>query len=80
MEDSSDNFLGPDFLCHPVVVGSTIPKTILNKLKANLIIEEIDEFMKQANKSVAGIDGLTNCFITLWVCFTMWPVYLIKGY
>ncbi len=46
-----------------IVKESKIPANLARELDLPISINELDESVKQGNKSAAGIDGLSNCFI-----------------
>jgi len=56
-------FLGPEICVTRLVQESKIPEIKKTELERDISIEELDVSALQGNKSAAGMDGLSNCFI-----------------
>jgi hypothetical protein len=58
-----------------IVKESKIPTNLARELDLPISIIELDESAKQGNKSAAGMDGLSNCFIKKFWQFLRIPVH-----
>jgi hypothetical protein len=64
-----EEFLGPEICNSALVRDSKIPLNKRNKLEMPITIEELDISAAQGNRSAAGMDGLSICFIKKF-----WPL------
>jgi hypothetical protein len=65
-----EEFLGPEILSNRVVIDSKLREEEQNLFEGDLTLEELDDSVKEANKSACGSDGITNCFIKrFWYIF-----------
>jgi hypothetical protein len=62
-EDCIENFLGPDICNNPIVTGSKIPQNLRDSFEEPISLAELDESAGQGDRSAAGLDGISNCFI-----------------
>jgi len=62
-EGCIEEFLGPEICNSAIVRDSKIPLNKRNELEQPITIEELDISAAQGNRSAAGMDGLSNCFI-----------------
>ena len=59
-----EQFLGPDIINHPSVLGMKLSQEERTKLDAPITLAELDAAIKAANKrSAPGIDGVSNVMI-----------------
>jgi hypothetical protein len=58
-----EEFLGQEILNSPLVQGNRLTLVEAAVLEGPLTLLELDESVRQANKSACGSDGLTNLFI-----------------
>ncbi len=58
-----EQFLGAEICNSKIVRESKIPRNLSRELDLPISLTELDESVKQGNKSAAGMDGLSNCFI-----------------
>ena len=86
-EDEPDNlqgcieqFLGPDICNSKIVRESKIPRNLARELDLPISLNELDESVKQGNKSAAGMDGLSNCFIKKFWHYLRIPVHRYTTY
>ncbi len=63
VEGCIENFLGAEILNSRLVRDSKIPADKAEELERDITIEELDISVLQGNRSAAGMDGLSNCFI-----------------
>jgi hypothetical protein len=63
VEGCIENFLGVEILNSQLVRDSKIPAEKAAELERDITIEELDISVLQGNRSAAGMDGLSNCFI-----------------
>ncbi len=63
IEGCIENFLGPEILNSQLIRDSTLPPDKVRDLETDITIEELDQSVQQGNRSAAGMDGLSNCFI-----------------
>ena len=70
VEGCIEEFLGPDILNSSIVRDSKIPQELAQDLERDVSMEELDVSALQGNRSAAGMDGLSNCFIKrYWLYF-----------
>jgi len=62
-ENCIEEFLGPEICNSNIVRDSKLPAQKAAELEQDITIEELDISAMQGNKSAAGMDGLSNCFI-----------------
>jgi hypothetical protein len=70
-----EQFLGAEICNSKIVRESKIPRNLSRELDLPISITELDESVKQGNKSAAGMDGLSNCFIKNFRNFLRLPVH-----
>jgi hypothetical protein len=70
-----EQFLGAEICNSKIVRESKIPRNLSHELDQHISISELDESVKQGNKSPAGMDGLSNCFIKKCWHFLRVPVH-----
>jgi hypothetical protein len=58
-----ENFLGQEICENKIVRDSKIPRRLAQELESPISLAELDISVKQGNRSAAGMDGLSNCFI-----------------
>jgi hypothetical protein len=63
VEGCIEEFLGPDIVNSRLVQDSKISLNQKLDLETDFTIEELDVSAMQGNRSAAGMDGLSNCFI-----------------
>jgi len=68
-------FLGDEICNSPIVNASKVPLFIKDELELEISLIELDESVKQGNKSAAGRDGLNNGFIKKHWEFLRVPLY-----
>ena len=80
IEGCIENFLGPEILNSQLVRDSRLPPDKVRDLEADITIEELDLSVQQGNRSAAGMDGLSNCFIKRYWKYFRKPLhrYLLK--
>ncbi len=67
-EGCIEEFLGPEICNSAIVRDSKIPLNKRNELELPVTIEELDVSAAQGNRSAAGMDGWSNCFIKKFGC------------
>jgi hypothetical protein len=70
-----EQFLGADICNSKIVRESKIPRNLSRELDQPISLAELDESVKQGNKSAAGMDRLSNCFIKNFWHFLRVPVH-----
>jgi hypothetical protein len=80
VEGCIENFLGAEILNSRLVRDSKIPADKAAELERDITIEELDISVLQGNRSAAGMDGLSNCFIKRYWKYFRTPLhrYLLK--
>jgi hypothetical protein len=75
-----EQFLGAEICNNKIVKESKIPANLARELDLPISLIELDESVKQGNKSAAGMDGLSNCFIKKFWRFLRIPVHRYTTY
>jgi hypothetical protein len=75
-----EQFLGLDICNSKIVRESKIPRNLSRELDLPISLTELDESVKQGNKSAAGMDGLSNCFIKKFWHYLRIPVHRYTTY
>jgi hypothetical protein len=75
-----EQFLGAEICNNKIVKESKIPANLARELDLPISLTELDESVKQGNKSAAGMDGLSNCFIKKFWRFLRIPVHRYTTY
>jgi hypothetical protein len=75
-----EQFLGAEICNSKIVRESKIPRNLSRELDLPISLNELDESVKQGNKSAAGMDGLSNCFIKKFWHFLRVPVHRYATY
>jgi hypothetical protein len=80
VEGCIENFIGAEILNSRLVRDSKIPADKAEELERDITIEELDISVLQGNRSAAGMDGLSNCFIKRYWKYFRTPLhrYLLK--
>jgi hypothetical protein len=75
LEGCIEQFLGPEICANPIVTNSRIPADVKDRLELPLTLHELDVSISEANKSVSGMDGMSNCFIKKYWRFFRVPLH-----